>query len=593
MYVLLLFTTALLESTAHTAYVNEVPYWDSVFLDEPKKMELITEGLGPIHWEVSTTNPDAQAWFDQCLALIFGFNHEDAIRSCEYAAELDPDLAMAKWGIAYAYGPNINLQFDVDRATAANDALFEALELLETTASNATAKEKDMIESLVVRYTNDTRYFPWGDESRLSFDRAYFEKMKAIQARYPEDVHIKTFTAESALDLRPWKAWEYNNMPTLQTRRSSTPGFPEILEAAKLLKEALVQEPDHRGALHYIIHAVEASSDPATALRAAKRIKSVCYKQAHLVHAASHIYARVGDWGAAIISGEDAIAMDKQNLLDNGSPDLYYIAHGDHNLYFLTSVDSFAGRKRATEQRANELSDRLRTQVHPNDVAMEYLLPMEMNYLARFGDWEKIMAYPMFEDEHRASRVFWHLNRARALVAYNKHNAHGSMRPALQELQAAQSIVDEDDQEVSNNNNTAPRVNDPEYIFQNNPVLDLINIYRRVVEGELHEANGDVDAAVANLTAALEVYDNLKYDEPPPFFYPVRETLGGIYLRAGKPDLAEEVFREDLVMYPGNGRSLFGLYSALQAQGVPYDDELAQFESAWQWADRPLSISTL
>lgn len=254
-------------------------------------------------------------------------------------------------------------------------------------------------------------------------------------------------------------------------------------------------------------------------------------------------------------------------------------------MYFLTYVNSYAGRKRATLDCAYDLSTRLQTQVVANNLAQEYLLPMQMNFMARFQEWDQVMAVPMYDAKHKASLAFWHLNRARAMIANYKQNGNtGPAKAAQAEIDAVYTLL---------NSRTPPRLDSMDYVFQNNNVTALIHIYLGVVEGELSESQGDIATAVAKLKASVSTYDQLFYDEPPPFFYPVRETLGGMLLRANKVQEALQVFREDLVMFPGNGRSMYGLYKSLEAQGSPCDREREAFERAWSSADIRLSVQTL
>ncbi|HUQ62795.1 MAG TPA: hypothetical protein VM121_03470 [Acidimicrobiales bacterium] len=298
---------------------------------------------------VSTRDPEAQRWFDQGLAQLFGFAHEDAIRSFEMTLRLDPSLAIANWGIAYAYGPNINLGMDPLRASRANHFLDLAVRQLQDGDDSAGPLERALVDSLTVRFSTDKSLEPFGTTSRLPLDQAYWSTMQAAMAAFPNDTNVATLTAEAGLDLIPWRAWNYNGKPTLPVTDHATPAIPEIPQVKAILEGVMARELDHIGALHYYIHAVEASQDPELALPAAARIKSIAWGQAHLVHAASHIYARVGDWGSAMVSGNDAIVQDERYRKRVGTDDLYWIAHGDHNLYFLTSVLANGGRGRETQ----------------------------------------------------------------------------------------------------------------------------------------------------------------------------------------------------------------------------------------------------
>lgn len=546
--------------------------WDALF-GQHSHAATLQDGLGPIHMAVSTQVPAAQQWFDQGMAQLFGFAHEDAIRSFQKALEADPGLAIANWGMSYAYGPNINLSMDAWRATRANEALARAI----AQGGGVTPLERALIDSLTVRYSTDPNIDPFGTESRAPLDRAYWERMKSVMAAFPDDTNVASLTAEAGLDLAPWRAWHYHGEPTLPVTETATPAIPEVLEVKAILETVMARDPDHIGALHYYIHAVEASQEPELAVPAAQRIKSVAWGQPHLVHAASHIYARVGDWGSAMISGADAIVQDERYRERVGKDDLYWFAHGDHNLYFLCSVLANGGRQRETAARASELHERVRNQLAATP-AQEYLLPMEHNFLVRFHRWEEVLAYPQPERRFKATLAFWHINRGLAFVAMN------DLDSARRELAAAEDVLRSTDE---------PRLDNREYEFQNNRASELIELDLDLLRGRIAEASADQQAAEASYQSAVRRFDSLYYDEPPPFYYPVRETYGGFLLRSGRPAEAEAVFRADLVTFPNNGRSLFGLWQALEAQGMPSDDVRAEFESSWRWADVTLSVTTL
>ena len=560
------------DSSAFLANPDDARQWDALFGQHSREPTL-QPGLGPIHMAVSTQAPDAQQWFDQGLAQLFGFAHEDAIRSFEMALAADPGLAIASWGIAYAYGPNINLGMDAWRATRANEALARAIEL----GGGVSPLERALIDSLTVRYSTDPSIDPFGTSSRAPLDRAYWERMKAVMATFPDDVNVATLTAEAGLDLAPWKAWLYGDRPTLPVIETATPAIPEVLEVKAILEGVMARDPDHIGALHYYIHAVEASQEPQLALPAAERIKSVAWGQAHLVHAASHIYARVGDWGSAMVSGYDAVFQDEQYRDRVGTSDLYSIAHSDHNLYFLCSVLANGGRQRETAQQSQQLAQKVRAQLDLTP-AQEYLLPMEQSFLVRFHRWQEVIAYPQPERRFKATLAFWHINRGIAMAATDQ------LEGASQELRAAEEMLRSTDE---------PRLDNPQYAFQNNPVSDLIELDLDLLRGRIAEVGGDAQSADGFYQSAIQRFDSLDYDEPPPFYYPVRETYGGFLLRSARAADAEAVFRADLVAFPNNGRSLFGLWQALDAQGKPSEEVRAQFDSAWRWADTTLSVDTL
>ena len=550
--------------------------WDAVF-GQQTKPTVFQEGLGPIHMQVTTSNADAQKWADQGLALLFGFAHEDAVHAYEQALTFDPDLAIAYWGIAYAYGPNVNLAFDIDRGHKANAALDQAV----AHRDKAGPMERDLIDSLTVRYSKDEAIDPFGTQSRAPLDHAYWDRMNELMAKYPDELNIATMAAESGLDLIPWRTFNYGDKPTLPTMKQERPVIPEIDQVYDILTKVLERDPDHVGAMHYLIHGVEASRRPDRSLDAARNLKAIAWGQPHLVHAGSHIYARVGDWGSGMVSGEDAVHGDEASRERVGTDNLYWIAHGDHNLYFETSVLSMGGRSRLTAIKAKELTARVHEQL-PTIPAQEYLLPMEQNFLVRFSKWDDVLAFPEPAARYRASIGFWHANRGIALVAKGDHNR------AEDELAAAEDVLHDRGAPPD-----VPKLSDGAYEFQNNTAAALLEIDIALLKGKLAEAAGDDAGAEAQFRLAVDGMDDLYYDEPPPFYYPVRETLGGFLLRNGRAADAEQVFRDDLIMFPGNGRSLFGIWKSLEAQNKDLGAARDDFVKAWQWADVTLSVETL
>src|SRR5437763_4655090 len=238
----------------------------------PEAPVRLISGLGDAHHPVSTRNKQAQQFFDQGLNLVYGFNHDEARRSFMRAAELDPKLAMAHWGVALTLGPNYNLPVDPERERAGYDAVQRAVALKET----ASEPERAYINALTVRYSND----PHVDLHAL--DRAYKEEMGKLAARYPDDLDAVTLYAESAMNLNPWKLWTADGKPA--------EGTDEIVAT---LESVLKRDPNHLGANHYYIHAVEASLHPERALPSAARLEKLAPAEGHLAHMPSHIYARV------------------------------------------------------------------------------------------------------------------------------------------------------------------------------------------------------------------------------------------------------------------------------------------------------------
>src|SRR5438046_4812242 len=253
----------------------------------------LMSGLGEVHHPVSTKNREAQQFFDQGLKFVYGFNHDEARRSFQYAADLDPKLAMAWWGVALTLGPNYNLPVDPQREKAGYDAVQRALALQE----NASEPERAYINALAFRYSND----PKADLHQL--DVAYRDAMAKLVQQYPDDLDAATLYAESMLNLNPWKLWLRDGRPTEGTE-----------EIVAVLESVLKRDPNHLGANHYYIHAIEASPHPERALASAARLEKLAPAAGHLVHMPAHIYARVGDHFASAHCNEVAATADQKFL---------------------------------------------------------------------------------------------------------------------------------------------------------------------------------------------------------------------------------------------------------------------------------------
>src|SRR5438445_5172202 len=281
----------------------------------------IEPGLGKVHFAVSTKNPEAQRYFDQGMAYLYGFNHEAAIKSFQQARQLDPNLAMADWGVALALGPNINLDVDPDREKQAYEMVQSALK------KQASPKERDIINVLALRYSND----PNADLKKLAAD--YSRAMGALSKKYPNDLDLATLYAESMMDLRPWKFWSTEGKPAPQTE-----------EIVTVLESVLKRDPTHLGANHYYIHAIEASKHPERALKSASRLQSAAPASGHLVHMPAHIYERTGNYSGAAKANETAAAVDRQFIAKNGKEGIYPLMYYNHNLQFGTASYAMEGR---------------------------------------------------------------------------------------------------------------------------------------------------------------------------------------------------------------------------------------------------------
>ena len=531
------------------------------------------EGLGQYHRPIATANPDAQRYFDQGLTLVYGFNHEEAIRSFEEAARLDPAAAMPHWGIALALGENINSPVDPERAARAYAAVQKARELAkakipaaaaggtggkgDTPPADAATVEAAYIEALAVRYSKD----PKADPKPLAI--AYSEKMKALAAAYPDDLDAATLYAESLMNLKPWQLWSLDGTPSEVT-----------LEVVAVLEGVLVKAPDHPGANHYYIHAVEASNQPERALPSAARLETLVPAAGHLVHMPAHIYARTGDYKAAADRNAVAAEADRAYIKATGVAEAFYpLMYYTHNLMFLTQASAMAGRYADALASAKQTVEHVGPAVKQMPM-VEALTVEPLLVYVRFGKWDEILAAPQPDASHTIATVQWRYARACAFAAKGDVASGEAEVKALAE---ARTKVTKDQ------------------MIGLNPAPMVLEIAQFVAAGRVAEAKRNFAGAIGAFTQAVTKQDLLAYDEPPDFHYPVRESLGGLWLRANEAGEAEAVFRKDLTKNRRNGRSLYGLWQALMMQKKTAEAEMVrlQYEAAWKNADVQLTVKGL
>ncbi|MDX6531757.1 MAG: hypothetical protein QOH41_4047 [Blastocatellia bacterium] len=511
----------------------------------------LLSGLGSLHHPTSTTNPEAQRYFDQGFRLIYGFNHEEAVRSFKRAAEIDPQMAMGWWGVAYALGPNINYEVDPDHERSAFDAVQKALALTK----DAPANERAYIEALAKRYSSD----PKVDLKKLAVD--YKNAMGELSRKYPDDLDAATLYAESMMDLRPWQLWSADGKPAEGTE-----------EVIAVLESVLQRNPNHPGAIHYYIHAVEASPHPDRALAYAPKLPQLMPMAGHLVHMPAHIYERVGDYQSAARSNAEAAAADEAYFKATGMQG-YYSMYYAHNLDFLAIANSMQGRYREAIDAANKLADFTRPMIKGMPM-FEPILAKPILMWERFHRWDEIIKAPQPDASLPATLAVWHFARAMAFVARGDVGNAESEHKAF--LETAKLVP-------------------PDSMSSLNPTSKVLAIAADVLGARVAEAKHDYQRALDLFSKGIKDEDSLAYDEPPQWFHPVRESFGGYLLRRGNYVDAEGIFRNDLERNKHSGRSLFGLMESLKAQKKSEAAAAAQkeFESAWKNADTKLSISDL
>ena len=516
------------------------------------KAAVLMSGLGQHNHPVSTKNAEAQRFFDQGFTFIYAFNHDEAIRSFKRAAELDPNLAMAYWGIGHALGPNINLPVDPEREKAAYEAVQKALDL----SKNAPEQERAYIEALAKRYSID----PKADLYKLAVD--YKNAMGELVKRYPDDLDAATLYAESGMNLRPWQLWKKDGTPAEGTE-----------EIVAVLESVLKRNPGHIGANHYYIHAVEASLHPERALPSAERLTTLVPAAGHLVHMPAHIYMRTGDYKNAAIRNQVAAEADEEYIKSYDIQGIYPLMYYSHNLHFLAVANSMQGRFSDAKKAADQLEAHVSPYVKEMPM-LEFFVPTSTLILVGFNRWEDILRSPKPDPSMLLTTAVWHFARGMAYAA------NGKLRSAQRERKLFVDVK-----------NRIPA----DAMWDLNSTNNVLGIAENVLDAKIAITKGDKKSAIELLRKAAETEDALNYAEPSGWYIPVRESLGGALFMSGNYSGAEKVFRTDLEKNPRSGRSLFGLMQSLKAQKKNYEARLVQteFEAAWKNADTQLRVKDL
>jgi tetratricopeptide (TPR) repeat protein len=513
------------------------------------KTATLMTGLGDWRHPVSTKNAQAQAFFDQGLRLIYAFNHDEAERSFQRAAELDPKLAMAYWGIAEAVGPNYNDPASEDRFVQAHQAIEKAASL----ADDASESDQAYIAALAKRFPADPK------SDLRSAAEEYRDAMREVSKKFPDDLDAATLFAEAGMNLHAWGLWHVDGSPEEGTE-----------EIVATLESVIRREPNHLGAVHYYIHAVEASRSPERALAGANRLAQLAPAAGHIVHMPGHIYIRTGDYEAAVKTNQKAAQADRAYLAASGAQGIYPMMYYSHNLHFIAMCAAMNGNYAESKRGAQMLAANVGPHVKEMP-ALGGFMTVPLAVEVRFHKWSEILKTPQPDESMQTATVFWHFARGLALAATGK----------VEEAEAEQKVVAEAEEKTR-----------PDAVFQmpiNNKTKDILKIAENVLGAKISQAKKENETAISQLREAVAVQDGLKYDEPQDWFYPVRESLGAALLMSGDQAGAEQTFRDDLERNPRNPRSLFGLEQALKAQGRAYDATFVrkQLDASWKGAAAP------
>jgi tetratricopeptide (TPR) repeat protein len=516
--------------------------------------EPLYDGLGGYSRKITTTSAEAQRYFDQGLGFLQGFNHRAAIRAFQQAAELDPQCAMAHWGVALACGPHINA---MAVPPAAAELAWKELGLAQQNAGKAGPIEQALIDALAKRYANPQ------PEDRTGLDGAYADAMREVWKKYPEDPDVGALFAEAMMNLRPWDQWTPDGKPQ--------PGTDEIIAT---LDAVLKLNPDHPLANHLYIHAVEASPNPERAIAAADRLRNLQPGLAHNVHMPSHIDIRTGQWLKAVDTNAKAVEADERYRRIFGAPAGFLNVYIAHNRHMLAYAAMMTGQRETAMKHIRAMVAEIPADfLKENALQAEGNVAMPLEVMVRFGLWDQILAEPeKYTDKMWFTRAFHHAARA---IAYAAKGDTANARKAQSVFLERAKLVPKED------------------FVSNNSCEALLGVVVPMVEGEILVAEGKVDSGIEQLRAAIQKEDALKYDEPPGWLIPVRHSLGAVLMKQKRFAEAEQVYRDDLARLPENGWSLLGLAKSLRKQNKNAD-EIAQTETKFKkvWAKADLNITS-
>lgn len=505
-----------------------------------------------LDFSVTTDNQQAQRLVEQGLLLVYAFEHDAADSAFAEAARLDPRLGMAHWGIALANGSYINAPFTPGRYQRGREAIVRAAALRAGTSP----REAAYIDAMALRYEAAT------DPDHTTQQQHYAAAMRALWDRYPDDVHAATLYADSRMTLNPWRHWRADGAPA-----DSTADIVAALEAV------LQRDPDHLGANHLLIHALEASPAPQRALAAALRLEALGTGAGHLAHMPGHIYMRLGDFDGVVRSNLAAVKIDEALITDASVRATKYLGYHLHNLDFVVIGHTELGRQAEALRMAGHYRA-IATERARQRPGADFLLARPVTALLRFNRWSEVLALPLPDAEMPVARAYWAYARGVAHAGLGDLASAGDERARLQT--AIQAL--------------------PEHaVFRGNDARHVMAIATLVLDARIALAEGNALAAVRPLRLAIALQDGLHYDEPPSWDVPLRETLGAALLRADRAAEAEAAFRDCLDRHPRGPRALFGLAQSLRAQSQDQAAALvdSEFRRAWKHADVVLRVESL
>jgi len=538
--------------------------------------------LGTYSRPVTTKSAEAQVWFDRGLNWVFGFNHAEAIKCFGKALEHDPNCAMAQWGISYAAGPNYNLPwhlYDPAGKAQALAAAYDAMKAAQALTKGTTPVEQALIGALSVRYPQRDTI-----EDQSDWDKAFTREMRKLYKTFHGDLEVACVFADAIMIETPWKMW---NLTTGGVAENA--GTQEAMEVLEGLFANTPASWDHPGLLHLYVHLMEMSPFPQRALRAGDRLRDLVPDSGHLVHMPTHIDVLCGNYRDVVVYNQKAVAVDRKFLAREGAANVYAL-YRSHDHHFVVYGAMFLGQYTPAIQAAQELIDTtpeevLRIPSPPMADFLEGYLSMKQHVLVRFGKWREIVAQELPKDTALYCTTT-------AMMLYAKGVAH-SVLGEIAEAEKARTAF----------RAARKRVPDTRRVH-NNTIVDLLAIAEEMLTGELEYRRGNVDLGFSHLRRAIELDDNLPYDEPWGWMQPPRHALGALLLEQGRLEEAEAVYRSDLgfdgklsraCQHPENVWSLHGLHECLVRRGDKVEAPLikARLDLAMARCEVPIRASCL
>jgi tetratricopeptide (TPR) repeat protein len=535
--------------------------------------------LGSYHRTIETPSPQAQLWFDRAMVWAYAFNHEEAVRCFEKALGLDPDLAIARWGIAYSVGPNYNKSWDAFDPVDLEVSLARArMELHLAANGRATATEHGLINALAARFPTED---PNDTDTLLAGHAAYADAMATLAQAYPDDVDVQALAADALINLTAWALWDIRTGDPAPRSRA--------VEAKRILEDALntPQGRAHPGVLHMYLHTMEMSAHPEGALPAADLLRGLVPDAGHLEHMPTHIDVLCGDYRNSVVSNLSAVRADRR-FVEREGPLNFYSLYRAHDLHFAVYSAMFAGQSRIALQAADELAAQLTPELlsiesPPMADWLEAFVPLRVHVLVRFGRWDDLIAEALPQDPALYCTTAATIHYGRGVA----HAAKGQLPQARAEREAFTEAY--------------ATIPESRYLF-NNTSRDILAVAAAMLDGEIAYRSGDFDEAFTHLRRAVELDDSLPYDEPWGWMQPTRHAFGALLAEQGHVEQAAEVYAADLGLdptlsracqHPGNVWSLHGYHECLQRLGRTAEAAIVgqQLALARARADVPITAS--